>query len=159
MIKSILTIIGGTALVACAAVGTAPALHAEMGKAASMEAVPTADGEALVRQLWIDFKSRDKALFNHWLSDAFQSVHEDHARDKADEIKLLMGLHLGKYTLDNFKSTQDGKTCVVTYSVSVHEMIDGKYLPKAPAERLSVFTYNKGNWKWIAHANLNPMKK
>lgn len=126
--------------------------------ACDMDATPTADGEALVRLLWTDFNSTDEALFNNWLSDAFQSVHEDHARDKADEVKLLMGLHLGKYTLDNFKSTQDGNTCVVTYTVSVHEMIAGKWLPKAPAERMSVFTYDEGKWKWIAHANLNPMK-
>lgn len=121
--------------------------------------IPATDGEKLVRQLWSDFNSTDEALLNNWLSDAFQSAHEDHARDKADEVKLLMELHLGKYTLDNFKSTQDGHTLVVTYTVSVHEMIDNKWLPTAPAERLSVFTYDEGDWKWIAHANLNPMKK
>jgi hypothetical protein len=118
---------------------------------------PKADGEKLVRQLWTDFNKTDEALFNHWLSDAFQSVHEDKARDKADEVKVLMNLHLDGYTLANFASTQDENVLVVTYTVAVHETINGKVLPKAPAERLSVFMYDDGDWKWIAHANLNPM--
>lgn len=120
---------------------------------------PKADGEKLVRQLWTDFNKTDEAVFNNWLSDAFQSVHEDKARGKADEIKVLMNLHLDGYTLANFTSTQDENVLVVTYTVAVNETINGEVLPKAPAERLSVFMYDDGDWKWIAHANLNPMKK
>lgn len=120
---------------------------------------PKADGEKLVRQLWVDFNKTDAAVFNNWMSDAYQSVHEDKARDKAAEVKVLMGLHLDGYTLDNFACTQDENVLVVTYTVSVHETINGKVLPKAPAERLSVFMYDDGYWKWIAHANLNPMDK
>ena len=120
---------------------------------------PKADGEKLVRQLWVDFNKTDEAVFNNWLSDAFQSVHEDKARGKAEEVKVLMGLHLDGYTLDNFVCTQEENVLVVTYTVAVNETIAGQVLPKAPAERLSVFMYDDGDWKWIAHANLNPMKK
>ncbi len=120
---------------------------------------PNGDGEKLVRALWKDFNKDDKATFEKWLSPGFQSVHEDKARNKDGEINVLMALHLGDYTLDNFISTQDENVLVVTYSVAVQETIDGKLLPGAPAERLTVFMHNGKDWKWIAHANLNPMEK
>jgi len=123
------------------------------------KAVPIADGEKLVRALWSDFNSEDKAVFQNWIADGFQSVHEDKARSKDEEVKVLMALHLGEYTLDDFKTTQNGNVIVVTYTVAVHETIDGKVLPTAPAERLSAFMYDGNTWKWIAHANLNPMNK
>ncbi|MCF7833257.1 MAG: nuclear transport factor 2 family protein [Candidatus Marinimicrobia bacterium] len=120
---------------------------------------PDVDGEKLVRALWEDFNKDDKATFEKWLSPGFQSVHEDKARNMDGEINLLMALHLGAYTLDNFISTQDGNVLIVTYTVAVHETIDGEVLPGAPAERLTVFMHDDKNWKWIAHANLNPMEK
>ena len=123
------------------------------------KATPIADGEKLVRSLWSDFNSNDKAVFKNWIADGFQSVHEDKARSKDEEVKVLMALYLGEYTLDDFKTTQNGNVIVVTYTVAVHEIIDGKVLPTAPAERLSAFMYDGNTWKWIAHANLNPMNK
>lgn len=123
------------------------------------KAVPIADGEKLVRTLWSDFNSDDETVFQNWIADGFQSVHEDKARNKNEEVKVLMALHLGEYTLDDFKTTQDENVMVVTYTVAVHETIDGKVLPTTPAERLSAFMYDGKDWKWIAHANLNPMKK
>jgi len=120
---------------------------------------PAVDGEKLVRTLWSDFNSNDEAVFQNWISDGFQSIHEDKARNKDEEVKVLMALHLGTYTLDNFRTTQDDNVVIVTYTVAVHETIDGKALPTTPAERLSIFKYDGKNWKWIAHANLNPMGK
>jgi hypothetical protein len=127
--------------------------------ACDKDEAPLADGEQLVRQLWVDFNKTDEAVFDNWLSDAFQSVHEDKARDKKDEVKILMNLHLDGYTLDNFITTQDDEVVIVTYTVAVHETINGKILPKAPAMRLSVFKYENDSWKWLAHANLNSMDK
>ncbi|MBL7136545.1 MAG: hypothetical protein ISS81_08150 [Candidatus Marinimicrobia bacterium] len=120
---------------------------------------PTVDGEKLVRKLWSDFKSNNKEVFENWIAKGFQSVHEDGARDRDEEIKLLMELNLGEYKLDNFNTTQNDNIVIVTYTVSAYETIAGNVLPTAPAERLSVFIYDKNDWKWIAHANLNPMDK
>ena len=120
---------------------------------------PTADGEKLVRRLWSDFKSNNKEVFENWIAKGFQSVHEDGARDRDEEIKLLMELNLGEYKLDNFSTTQNGNVVIVVYTVSAYETIAGNVLPTAPAERLSVFIYDGNDWKWIAHANLNPMDK
>jgi len=119
--------------------------------------VPAVDGGELVRNLWSDFEKSDRQIFEDWLAAGFQSVHQDGARDREAEIKLLMGLNLGEYTLDNFVTTQNENMAVVTYTVAATETIDGKVLPKSPAVRLSVFRYDGNTWKWIAHANLNPM--
>jgi hypothetical protein len=121
--------------------------------------IPIADGEKLVRQLWTDFKSNDREVLEKWTAQGFQSVHEDGASVRDQEINLLMNLNLGEYTLDQFQTTQDGNVVVVTYTVATTETIAGKVLPKATAERLSVFMYDGKDWKWIAHANLNPMDK
>jgi len=123
------------------------------------KAAPIADGEKLIRTLWSDFNSNDEAVFQNWIADGFQSVHEDKARSKDEEVKVLMALHLGTYTLDDFKATQNKNVVIVTYTVAVHETIDGKVLPAAPAERLSAFMYDGKDWKWITHANLNPIEK
>ena len=120
---------------------------------------PIADGEKLVRELWSDFDSNNQEVFENWIAKGFQSIHEDGARDRDDEIKLLMGLHLGEYKLNDFNSTQKGNVAIVTYTVSAYETIAGKVLPTAPAGRLSIFMYDGNAWKWIAHANLNPMDK
>ena len=120
---------------------------------------PSVDGEKLVRQLWSDFKMNNKEIFENWIVDGFQSVHQDGSRNKAEQITLLMNLNLGDYTLSNFKTTQNENIVIVTYTVSVHETIDGKVLPTAPAQRLSIFQKIDNDWKWIAHANLNPMNK
>lgn len=121
--------------------------------------VTSVDGEKLVRQLWSDFKRNNREVFENWIADDFQSVHQDGSRNKAEQITLLMNLNLGDYTLSNFKTTQNKNIVIIAYTVSVHETIDGKVLPTAPAERLSVFKKIGNDWKWIAHANLNPMNK
>ncbi|MCD6101440.1 MAG: nuclear transport factor 2 family protein [Candidatus Cloacimonetes bacterium] len=118
---------------------------------------PFVDGEKLVRQLWSDFKKNNRDVLENWIADGFQSIHEDGARGGEEEIKLLMNLNLGEYTLDNFKTTQNRNVVIVTYTVSTLETIEGKVLPTAPAQRLSVFKKIDNDWKWIAHANLNPM--
>ena len=120
---------------------------------------PPADGEKLVRDLWSEIKLNNRETFENKLADGFQSIHEDGARDKASEIELLMGLDLGDYILADFKTTQSGNIVIVTYTVSVKETIEGEILPTEPAERLSVFIKTDKGWQWIAHANLNPMKK
>ncbi|MDZ4203188.1 MAG: nuclear transport factor 2 family protein [Bacteroidales bacterium] len=120
---------------------------------------PIADGVELVIGLWSDFKSGNQEVFENLIAEGFQSIHQDGARDKDQEITLLMGLHLGEHNLDNFKVTQNDNVVIVTYTVSAYETIEGNVLPTAPAARLSAFQYDGKDWKWIVHANLNPMNK
>lgn len=120
---------------------------------------PSVDGEKLVRELWLNIKNNNWDVLENKIAYVFQSIHEDGARGREEEINLLTNLNLGEYTLVDFKTTQNENVVVVTYTVAVQETIERKVLPIAPAERLSVFQKIDNDWKWIAHANLNPMNK
>jgi len=115
-------------------------------------------GEKLLRQLWSDMKKPDMQEIEKTTAQGFQSVHQYGSNNREQEIKLIKGLKLGKYTLSNIKITRNGPVIVTTYLVSVEETIKGERLTKKPAPRLSVFLKTDGGWKWLAHANLKPFK-
>jgi hypothetical protein len=115
-------------------------------------------GEKLLRQLWTDMKKPDMQRIEKTTAEGFQSVHQDGANNREQEIELIKGLKLGEYTLSNIEITRNGPVIVATYFVSVEETIEGKRLQKRPAPRLSVFLKTESGWQWIAHANLKPLK-
>lgn len=115
-------------------------------------------GEKLVRQLWTDMKEGNMKAIEGYIASGFQSIHEDGARDRDEEIQLIKGLNLGNYTLSKFKVTRDGPIVIVTYFVSVEETINLEHLTPEPAARLSAWLEKDGEWQWIIHANLKPLK-
>ncbi len=115
-------------------------------------------GEKLLRQVWADMKKPDMERIEKTIGQGFQSVHSFGARDRDQEIELIKGLKLGDYTLSDIVATRNGPVIVTTYFVSVEETIEGKRTAKKPAPRLSVFLKTESGWKWIAHANLKPLK-
>ena len=118
------------------------------------------EGEKLERKMWTAVMAGNNAVIESMVAPGFQSVHEDGARDRAGEIKLLEGLDPLKVQFSDFKVTEQGDTIIVTYSVSVAESIDGKNLTNpAPSPRQSVWIKTPSGWQWIAHANLNPITK
>jgi len=92
------------------------------------------------------------------IAKGFQSVHQYGANNREQEIKLIKGLNLGKYTLSNIEISRNGPVIIASYFVSVEETIKGKRLLKKPAPRLSVFLKTDSGWQWISHANLKPLK-
>ena len=124
---------------------------------AQSETPIAADGEKMERQMWADFKAKNWKEVESKIADGFQSVHPDGARSRAGEISLIEKLNLGEIAFSNFKSTTSGDNIVVTYMISVQEMIDGKQLSRKPAPRLSVWKKGTHGWQWICHANLNPI--
>ncbi|MBC8402216.1 MAG: nuclear transport factor 2 family protein [Candidatus Marinimicrobia bacterium] len=115
-------------------------------------------GEKLLLQLWSNMEKPDMEAIEKTISKGFQSVHQYGSSNRDQEIELIKGLKLGEYTLTDIKITQDGPVIVATYFVSVEETIKGKILSKEPAPRMSVFLKTDSGWKWIAHANLKPLK-
>lgn len=115
-------------------------------------------GEKLLHQLWSNMKKSDMPALEKMTAKGFQAIHQDGARDRAQEITLIKNLKLGVYTLSNIKITQSDNVIVATYFVSVAETIDKKRLSKKPAPRMTVFVKSGEVWKWIAHANLKPLK-
>jgi len=117
------------------------------------------EGEKLEMKMWKAVMDGDNAAIESMVAPGFQSVHEDGARDRAGELKLLEGLDPAEVKLSNFKVTEQGGVIIVKYDVSVSEAIGGKKLPDtAPSPRLSVWLETPSGWRWVAHANLNPMK-
>lgn len=115
-------------------------------------------GEKLLSQLWENLENLNMEMIQKKMAEGFQSVHEFGANNREQEIELIRGLKLGKYTLSEIKITRNGPVIVATYFVSVEETIEGKRLSKKPASRLSVFLSTDHGWKWIAHANLKSLK-
>jgi hypothetical protein len=117
-------------------------------------------GEKLVRQLYEDVKTGNVEALKKMMAPGFQSAHRDGARDRKEELQLIQGLNLGKYTLTNLKVTQNGPVITVTYFVSVEETIKGKRLSATkPAARLSAWLKTDSGWKWIIHANLRKLTR
>ena len=115
------------------------------------------DGEVLVKQVWEAMKTSDMEFIENILAPGFQSIHQDGARNRDEQIELIRGLNMGEYVLDNFKITQNENTINVTYFVNVTETIAGNTITKHAA-RLSVFSKTVDGWKWFSHANLVPLK-
>jgi hypothetical protein len=110
-------------------------------------------GETLVRGLRALIAAKDLAKIAAMTSPEFQAVHSFGANDKQDELKRLAGLSLGAYTLSDFRTTEQGPVVVVSYLVSPAETPGEK-----PALRLEVFINTEQGWRWLAHANLEPVK-
>ncbi|MBU0504636.1 nuclear transport factor 2 family protein [bacterium] len=127
--------------------------------AIAQEKSNTEMGKELVEKAWVDMKQGNVEALDKMMSPAFQSIHQDGARNKKEELALISKLNLGDYKLTNFKVSFDGAVLLASYFVTVTETIDGKQLDKTPAPRLSVFVKKDNNWLWIAHANLKPLKK
>jgi len=115
-------------------------------------------GEKLVHQIWGDMKSGNIKAIEKYTAQGFQSVHQDGARSREQEITLIKGLNLGEYTLSNFMVTQDGPVIVASYFVSVAETINGKRLSSEPTPRLSIFLNTASGWQWITHGNFKLLK-
>ena len=124
-------------------------------RAEETPATPSAsEGEKLEREMAADIKARNWNAVESRIADGFQSVHPDGPRDRAGEIALLKKMNFGDFTLGNFKSTVIGDNIVVTFTMTVAQIIDGKQLPPQPAYRLSVWKKGSAGWQWISHANL-----
>lgn len=93
-------------------------------------------GEELIRELWSNIKVCNMSVLEKKIAPGFQSVHENGARDREEELKLLKKLNLGEYTLSNFKVTHVGPVIIVSYFASAQETIEGKRLSIKPAARL-----------------------
>ncbi len=117
-----------------------------------------AQGEKLVHQVWGDMKSGNIEAIEKYTAQGFQSVHQDGSRTRAQELKLIEGLHLGDYTLSDFTVTQTGPVIIASYFVSVAETIDGKRLSSEPSPRLSIFLDTESGWQWIVHGNFKLLK-
>ena len=93
------------------------------------------------------------------MAPGFQSVHGFGAYNMDEELELLRGVAIADFEISNLKITiNDNELIIATYFVAVAETIDGERLSKQPAPRMTIFVEDDGVWKWVAHANLKPLK-
>ena len=124
-------------------------------RAQETPAAPSAsEGEKLEKEMAANIKAKNWNAVESKIADGFQSVHPDGPRDRAGEIALLKKMNFGDFALSNFKSTVVGDNIVVTFTMTVAQIIDGKQLPPKPAYRSSVWKKDAAGWQWISHANL-----
>ena len=116
-----------------------------------------ATGEQLLRNFWQTLKSDNPEALAKTYAGAFQSVHQDGARNAQQTISFLTGLKLSDYQLSDIKISEEGPVIVTTYFVKAAETLGEKRLPERKAARMTVFLKTDQGWKVIAHANLNPL--
>jgi uncharacterized protein DUF4440 len=138
----------------------AAALLAPAGSAAVRPAPhyanPTAVAKPLVVRYFTLLQQKDEAGLAAFLSPAFQVQRADgSASEKADYLKKLPDVQ--KFTLSQFRATQQGGTLVVRYLAVVTGTVNGKPYTPGPAPRLSVFAWNGQRWQLAAHSNFNPL--
>jgi len=110
-------------------------------------------GKRLVTQVFQYMKDRNTVDIEKITSPAFQSIHQDGAIGKKEEMDLIKNLHLKEYFLDDFKVTRYDNSLVVSYSFTGGEIISGKYVASKSSMRLDCFLKVKDSWQWLAHVN------
>ncbi len=111
-------------------------------------------GRKLVGDFWGAVMAKNKDKLDAVIGEGYQSSNPGGASDRAAGIKRIMGLDIeGAPVFSDFAVTRQGPTVIVTYKVSVSEVLDGKRTDKAPAPRLTVFLMTPKGWQVVAHAN------
>ncbi|MCF7791765.1 MAG: nuclear transport factor 2 family protein [Victivallales bacterium] len=128
------------------------------GKDTVIKANDTVKGIELVKTIWNEMKNGNVKKLSKIISTDFQSIHQDGARNKKQELELIKNLNLKYYTLKNFSVTKSNDIIMVIYDVEVFETINGEELKEVTSPRMSIFQKVGKKWLWIAHANLVTMK-
>ena len=110
-------------------------------------------GEQLEKQMWDAIKDKNWSFIERHIALDFQSIHDDGARNRTQEMALIKSLNLGDFIFSDIKVTEGYDTIVITYNVSVYETIDAVRIAGDKAPRLTVWRNVYGNWQWLAHAN------
>jgi hypothetical protein len=111
-------------------------------------------GQQQVEKLWAAFAQPDLAALDRFVAPGFQSLHEDGARDWAQERLLVAELKLTPFILFGYKVSRHGDVLVVTYQCKVGETIGDAQLAKVSTPRLDVFQQTDGEWKLLSHVNV-----
>jgi len=135
------------------------ALTATLATQALIAAEPSnADDNALgqqqVEKLWADFARPDLAALDQFIAPGFQSLHEDGARDWAEERVLVAELKITPYALSDYKVTRHGDVLLVSYRCQVGETIAAARLSPTSTPRMDVFQQINGEWKLLSHINV-----
>lgn len=120
---------------------------------------PDSEAERLVRR-WIDSlegEDTDTARLRTILSPDFQLVRDDGSRATREEYLAEPAL-VNAYEISNLHATQHGSTLVVSFDLTVDEVIGGKHIATT-APRLGSFVWDGKDWLLLSWANFGVTKE
>lgn len=109
--------------------------------------------EAKIRQIWQDFKNKNKTGFAAALTDDNTAVWADGkgARDKAAATKGLDDWNINSYSLSNFKVTPLGAdAALATYRATIAGSTGGQNV-NATLDVTEVFVKRGNDWKELRY--------
>lgn len=115
------------------------------------------EAEELVKTIWTYFASNNTEALSEMMVEGFQSMHQDGPRTKDQELELISKLNLGEYSISYGNITTSNNILMVSYKMTVKETIEDKTYDDV-TWRFDTFENVDGNWKWLSHVNLLPLK-
>lgn len=115
--------------------------------------------------IWFkSIENGDLKKLNNLFAPQFVVLHSVGApMTKKQELKLFVGFQLGGFQFSHFCAMKINDTIVATFASKTFGKDISKskmnFLSKSKAYRLLVMKKMHDNWKIIAYANMNPIKK
>ena len=113
-------------------------------------------GETLERQMWEYVKDKKWNELENRLAPYFQDAVFKGGRSREQFMTDVKKGDTSDYKITNFIVTEGPALMIVTYDISVSEILEGQSI-SSNASRLSVWQKVKDDWKWVAHAILVPL--
>lgn len=103
---------------------------------------------ALEKQSWQEWKNKNSAWFQTYLTEDFLSVHNNGVENKAQTVKSIAAdCEVKSFSLDNFKFVMlDKNAALLNYTAMQDAVCSGKTIPANV--RVSV-VYVKRGGKWL----------
>jgi hypothetical protein len=111
-------------------------------------------GESLERNFWMEVKAKNWTELERHVAGNFISASVEGTRDKATALERLKQLQVEDYSLGDFQVEFSGQSVVLTYTLTLRGMSQGKPLPSEPRRMMSVWQKQKSGWAAIAHSTL-----
>lgn len=117
-----------------------------------------ATGQQLADAWFAAIKSGEPAKVAAVLSPSAQIVRANGDVVRGDEYLKQIPV-IKDYALSKIQATQSGDILMVSYQVTVDEVVNGVAQPTKVAPRLSVFQQQGEKWLLIAHANFGAINR
>ncbi len=103
---------------------------------------------ALEKQSWQEWKNKNSAWFQTYLTEDFLSVHNDGVMNKAQMVKSIAAdCEVKSFSYDNFKFVMLTKdSAMMTYTAMQDAVCNGKTIPSKVLESV---VYVKRGGKWL----------
>jgi hypothetical protein len=117
-------------------------------------------GEGLERNFWKEVKAKNwNELDRHLAGNYISFTPQEGRMDRATTVAHLQQLQLDDFSLGNFESELNGRTLIVTYTITMRGNFAGQSLPAAPVRMMTVWQQQQPGWMAIAHTVVGPEAK